>query len=78
MIGVYDWRPCDCQETLGAYIGALSRNSNQHIMCLTRQNVNLLQSDLLKTAQFGGYVILENEKATKTLIATGSEVEVCV
>lgn len=47
-------------------------------MCLTRQNVNLLQSDLLKTAQFGGYVILENEKATKTLIATGSEVEVCV
>ena len=42
MIGVYDWRPADSNETLGAYIGAVGRTTNQHIMCLTRQNVNLL------------------------------------
>lgn len=24
MIGVYDWRPCDCDETVGCYAGAMA------------------------------------------------------
>ncbi|CAL6042202.1 Transketolase [Hexamita inflata] len=77
MIGVYDWRPCDCQETLGAYIGAAGRKS-QHVMALTRQNVNLLNSSLEKTAEHGAYVIYENEAAKFTLLSSGSEVETCI
>lgn len=78
MIGVYDWRPCDAIETLGAYMGAVGKPSRQHILCLTRQAMPLQKSDAEKTATRGAYVIHENPKATHTVIATGSEVDPCV
>jgi len=79
MPGVYDWRPADAREVIAAYTGALGRGTYQHVLCLTRQALQLLEhSDVEKAATRGAYVVCENPDAKYTVIASGSEVEPCV
>lgn len=71
-------RPADGKETAYAYISALNYNGPTAFV-LTRQNLpQYLGSN--ENALKGGYVISDCEKATPDclLIASGSEVEICV
>lgn len=36
MPNFYEWRPCDRNESVGAYAAAVSMNTSQHGMCMSR------------------------------------------
>lgn len=69
------WRPCDRAETIAAFKAAIV-NNKPTVIVLSRQN--LVQSNMGELAENGGYVIDDsNGTADITLVATGSEVEIC-
>ena len=71
-------RPADGNEVAGAYAAALSNPTKPVTIALSRQTLaNQAGSTIAKTLQ-GAYVLLENEAAIATLIATGSEVQLCM
>ena len=71
------WRPCDGKETAVAFISAFTSYSPSAIL-LSRQNLPQYTSTGLK-AMTGGYIISDYEDTPDVLlIATGSEVELCV
>ena len=71
------WRPCDGKETAMAFISAFTNNSPSAIL-LSRQKLPQYTSTGLK-AVTGGYIISDYEETPDVLlIATGSEVELCV
>jgi transketolase len=72
------WRPADGNETSAAYYMALTSKGTPSILALTRQNLPQLEGSTLEKGIKGGYVALENEKADVTLVATGSEVSICL
>lgn len=72
------WRPADGNETSAAYYMALTSKGTPSILALTRQNLPQLENSTLENGIKGGYVALEDEKADVTLVATGSEVSLCL
>lgn len=69
------WRPCDRAETIAAFKAAIS-NDRPTVITLSRQN--LVQNGKNELAENGAYVVDGCKGlADVTLIATGSEVEVC-
>ena len=71
------WRPCDGKETAAAFMSAFT-NSNPSVIALSRQKVPQYTSTGLK-AMTGGYTISDYDDTPDVLlIATGTEVEVCV
>jgi transketolase len=72
------WRPADGNETSAAYYVALTNTGTPSILALTRQNLPQLEASTLERAIKGGYVALEDEAAQITLVATGSEVSLCL
>ena len=71
------WRPCDGKETTAAFMSAFT-NNNPSAILLSRQNLPQYTSTGLK-AMTGGYTISDyDETPDVLLIATGSEVELCV
>ena len=71
------WRPCDGKETAVAFISAFTSYSPSAII-LSRQKLPQYTSTGLK-AMTGGYIISDYEDTPDVLlIATGSEVELCV
>jgi transketolase len=72
------WRPADGNETSAAYYVALTNTSTPSLLALTRQNLPQLEASTLERAIKGGYVALEDESAQVTLVATGSEVSLCL
>ena len=71
------WRPCDGKETAAAFMSAFT-NPNPSAIILSRQNLPQYTSTGLK-AMTGGYAISDYEGTPDVLlIATGSEVELCV
>jgi transketolase len=72
------WRPADGNETSAAYYMALTAKGTPSILALTRQNMPQLEASTIATGIRGGYVALEAEKAQITLVATGSEVSLCL
>ncbi|MGN0814790.1 MAG: transketolase [Candidatus Coproplasma sp.] len=69
------WRPCDRAETVAAFKAAVN-NNKPTVIVLSRQN--LVQNNMGELAENGAYVIGGGEGAADiTLVATGSEVEIC-
>jgi transketolase len=77
------WRPCDANEVLEAYRWAMTARTTPSAIALTRQNVPTLDRSVCAPAAGaarGGYVLLDAEGGAPEviLIATGSEVSLCV
>ncbi len=75
-------RPCDSNETQAAWMLAHQSTSTPTVLSLTRQNLPLLSDgDLEKTYEnvsHGAYLIKKVTKATKVIVATGSEVKLAM
>jgi dihydroxyacetone synthase len=69
-------RPADAEEVLGAWLTALGAKETPSIISLARDPASTVipQTNRLQV-QRGGYVILEKENATVTLISCGSELQ---
>ena len=76
MPNVYVWRPADGRETAAAYTYALSAGGPS-VFALTRQGLPQLEGSG-KDALKGGYVLRDSDDAKVILIASGSEVSLCV
>lgn len=73
------FRPCDSIETAAAYKLAFSSTNKPSCIILSRQNLTNQINSNFEGVQHGGYVISkENKENMFTLLATGSEVELCV
>lgn len=67
-------RPCDSEETAGAFISALKATNSPTIISLSRQNLEQYpQYSCRQKAQKGAYVFVEEEDANVTLIGVGAE-----
>ncbi|KAK7403005.1 hypothetical protein QQX98_011246 [Neonectria punicea] len=67
-------RPCDTEETAGAFITALEAKNTPSIISLSRQNLEQYpQYSSREGAQKGAYVFIEEENADVTLIGVGAE-----
>ena len=73
------FRPCDTRETVAGYLLYLLNDNKPTALILSRQTLNMQNSDLEK-AVFGGYILEETSlnKYDVTLIASGSEVQTCM
>lgn len=71
-------RPCDADETTVAWKMAMENKKTPSCLILSRQNVPSIpvenRYEQALHAQKGAYVVVEDEKATIALIASGSEV----
>ena len=71
------FRPCDGKETLEAFISAFT-SDNPTVIVESRQNLPVFQGSG-KQAAYGGYVLSDCEGTPDVLlIATGSEVSICM
>lgn len=72
-------RPCDTEETAGAFVAALEANSTPSIISLSRQNLEQYpQYSSREGVRKGAYVFIEAENADVTLIGVGSEMAFAV
>ncbi len=74
-------RPCDAEETVEAWISALTREDGPTMIALSRQNLPVIDRtgrasarDLAK----GGYIIHDYDAHDLVIIATGSEVSLSI
>ena len=68
-------RPCDANETAGAYEVAFSSVDTPTAIILTRQNLKTVRGCSKNKVKKGGYVLsYEKERLDAILLATGSEV----
>ena len=73
------FRPADTIETAECWELALESKETPSILALTRQNLPTVREVLGQNlCAKGGYVLMENAKASVTLIATGSEVSLAL
>ena len=70
-------RPADAKETSGAWKVAL-QSDGPTALILSRQGLPILAETSAETVQAGAYVLREASNAVATLIATGSEVSLCI
>jgi transketolase len=73
-------RPCDTEETAGAFVAAMQRQSGPTVLSLTRQgvpNINTVSANERRHGTLkGGYIIKKETAELETIIiATGSEVQ---
>ena len=73
-------RPCDTEETAGAFVAAIERQDGPTVLSLTRQgvpNINTSTADERRHGVLkGGYIIKKETSALETiLIGSGSEVQ---
>jgi transketolase len=73
--GIRLYRPADAEETMGAWIDALANAKGPSVLCLSRQNVELLAGSKREGVEKGAYVVTEPEGGDPNiiLVATGSE-----
>ncbi len=76
MPGVYMFRPADSQETAAAYTFGINAKAPTCI-ALTRQNLPQYE-ETGKDALKGGYILKDSANPQVLLMASGSEVELCV
>ncbi|EDO18306.1 hypothetical protein Kpol_1039p57 [Vanderwaltozyma polyspora DSM 70294] len=72
------WRPADGNETSAAYKVSLENKHTPSIIALTRQNLPQLEGSTIEKASKGGYILQDVAKPDIILIASGSEVSLCV
>ncbi|EON64397.1 transketolase [Coniosporium apollinis CBS 100218] len=67
-------RPCDSEETAGAFIAALNAKNTPSIISLSRQNLEQYPAHSSREGvRKGAYVLMEQEDADVTLIGVGAE-----
>merc|ERR1712190_199594 len=74
-------RPADCNETSGAYAVAVEKSKLESMptfMALTRQALPNLPNSSIENVKKGSYAVVECEDPELILVATGSEVHLCV
>ncbi len=73
-------RPADANETQAAWNIAVNSTETPTVLVLSRQNLEVItkSEEVQANVERGGYVIVEDEEAEATLIATGSEVKLAV
>ncbi len=74
----YVWRPADGAENVVAWQVALEMKNSPSAFIGSRQNLSVLPEAVKGSAAQGGYLLAEDEKATITLMASGSEVELAL
>jgi len=74
----YVWRPADGAENIEAWKVALSMKKSPSAFVCSRQNLSILPTPIKGSAAQGGYLLSSDENATLTLMASGSEVELCL
>lgn len=72
------FRPADGKETAGAWILAMENRGGPSVLCLSRQKCPHLTGTDAEKVKMGAYRILGDADAKVVLIATGSEVSLCV
>jgi transketolase len=72
------FRPADMNETSAAYKVALERVTTPTVICCTRTNVPALELSSIDKACQGAYAVVEADSPQLVLVATGSEVGICV
>lgn len=71
-------RPADGNEVSGAYAAFLKAHRTPYAMALTRQDLPQLDGSSIEKVMLGGYVLNSDENPDVILVATGSEVSLCV
>merc|ERR1719215_1432392 len=74
-------RPADCNETAGAYKVAVERSKFENMptfLALTRQALPNLPNSSIENVEKGAYAVIECDSPELILVATGSEVSLCV
>jgi transketolase len=74
----YVWRPADGAENVEAWKTALSMKKSPSAFVCSRQNLSILPAAIKGSADRGGYLLANDEGATITLMASGSEVELAL
>ncbi len=74
----YVWRPADGAENIAAWQVALSMSKSPSAFVLSRQNLPILPAGVLGDVKKGGYALKNENGATITLMASGSEVELAL
>ena len=75
------FRPCDIIETIECWEIALKSKNKPSIICLSRQNLPLIRKEKASTnqSQRGAYIVKDFINRKKViLMATGSEVQICL
>jgi len=74
-------RPCDAEETVEAWISAISRDNGPTLIALSRQNLPVIEKtgkysarDLAK----GGYIIYDHDAPDLVILSTGSEIHLSI
>lgn len=82
MPNVNVYRPCDANEVLACYKLAYNSTTTPNILCMSRQDLAPVSGDdvdvVHSNVSRGGYVIYRPESFDKTIIATGSEVQLAI
>ncbi len=74
-------RPCDADETVEAWIAAISREDGPTMIVLSRQNLPVIDRTGRSTAKDlakGGYIVHDYDSQDLVIIATGSEVHTSI
>lgn len=71
-------RPCDGNETAGAYALALENRHRPSVLVLSRQALPQQANSTAEKVAFGAYVLEDVAEPKLILIASGSEVPACV
>jgi transketolase len=74
----YVYRPADGAENVKCWQKALSMKHSPSAFVCSRQNLSILPKALKGKVENGGYLLLEEENATVTLMASGSEVSLAI
>jgi len=72
------FRPADGNEVSACYISAIRSVHTPTVMSLSRQNLPNLEGTSIEGALRGGYIVSDNPKPSIILVATGSELHLCV
>ncbi|MEA3513736.1 MAG: transketolase, partial [Campylobacterota bacterium] len=78
MPNFYTFRPADAIENSKCWEKALTMNSPTAFVCSRQKLPNLNGVKVLGDVENGGYLILKNDDADVTLMASGSEVSLCL
>lgn len=72
------YRPADSNEMAAAYKVALSRATMPTVICCSRSTLIALKESTIEKATKGGYAAVSAENPKLVLLATGSELGICV
>jgi transketolase len=74
-------RPCDAEETVEAWISAITREDGPTLIALSRQNLPVIErtaENSAKNLARGGYIIHKYETADLVILSTGSEIHLAI